>query len=192
MTQTPDEPTDPADGGTGGSEPGAGRKLDEDALEFSGYAVDGVNDPAPGPVQELGVWSLAEDGDWAGIFLTDLDGSGHSKLAGGEGDFSSLLWDNDGETLVAIFTSRGRSDLVRIRLDGTVETMGEGGTWDSPVTTSLGPIATYEAIWKGTGLQWLFPWTTGEDRTIAAKNGRFEDQFEPYQVHLYRIESSKP
>ena len=32
------------------------------------------------------------------------------------------------------------------------------------------PIATYEAIWKGTGLQWLFPWTTGEDRTIAALN----------------------
>jgi general nucleoside transport system permease protein len=32
------------------------------------------------------------------------------------------------------------------------------------------PIATYEAIWKGTGLQWPFPWTTGEDRTIAALN----------------------
>jgi general nucleoside transport system permease protein len=32
------------------------------------------------------------------------------------------------------------------------------------------PIATYEAIWEGTGLQWLFPWTTGEDRTIAALN----------------------
>jgi general nucleoside transport system permease protein len=32
------------------------------------------------------------------------------------------------------------------------------------------PIATYEAIWKGTGLQWLFPWTTGDDRTIAALN----------------------
>jgi ABC-type uncharacterized transport system permease subunit len=32
------------------------------------------------------------------------------------------------------------------------------------------PFATYEAIWKGTGLQWLFPWTTGEDRTLAAIN----------------------
>jgi ABC-type uncharacterized transport system permease subunit len=32
------------------------------------------------------------------------------------------------------------------------------------------PIATYEAIWKGTGLQWLFPWTTGDDRAIAAIN----------------------
>jgi ABC-type uncharacterized transport system permease subunit len=32
------------------------------------------------------------------------------------------------------------------------------------------PISTYEAIWKGTGLQWLFPWTTGEDRQLAAVN----------------------
>jgi general nucleoside transport system permease protein len=32
------------------------------------------------------------------------------------------------------------------------------------------PIATYEAIWRGTGLQWVFPWTTGEDRELAALN----------------------
>jgi len=32
------------------------------------------------------------------------------------------------------------------------------------------PIATYEAIFEGTGLQWLFPWVTGEDRTTAALN----------------------
>jgi ABC-type uncharacterized transport system permease subunit len=32
------------------------------------------------------------------------------------------------------------------------------------------PISTYEAIWKGTGLQWVFPWTTGEDRELAALN----------------------
>jgi simple sugar transport system permease protein len=32
------------------------------------------------------------------------------------------------------------------------------------------PISTYEAIWRGTGLQWIFPWTTGEDREIAALN----------------------
>ncbi len=32
------------------------------------------------------------------------------------------------------------------------------------------PISTYEAIWKGTGLQWFFPWTTGEDRELAALN----------------------
>src|SRR5918999_1769300 len=32
------------------------------------------------------------------------------------------------------------------------------------------PISTYEAIWRGAGLQWLFPWTTGEDRELAALN----------------------
>jgi general nucleoside transport system permease protein len=32
------------------------------------------------------------------------------------------------------------------------------------------PISTYKAIWEGTGLQWLFPWTTGEDRELAALN----------------------
>jgi ABC-type uncharacterized transport system permease subunit len=32
------------------------------------------------------------------------------------------------------------------------------------------PFSTYEAIWKGTGLQWFFPWTTGEDRDLAAVN----------------------
>jgi simple sugar transport system permease protein len=38
------------------------------------------------------------------------------------------------------------------------------------LVTGSDPIATYEAIWKGTGLQWLFPWTTGADRTLAASN----------------------
>jgi ABC-type uncharacterized transport system permease subunit len=36
--------------------------------------------------------------------------------------------------------------------------------------TGNDPIATYEEIFKGTGLQWLFPWVTGDDRTTAALN----------------------
>jgi ABC-type uncharacterized transport system permease subunit len=32
------------------------------------------------------------------------------------------------------------------------------------------PVATYEAIFEGTGLQWIFPWVTGEDRATAALN----------------------
>jgi simple sugar transport system permease protein len=32
------------------------------------------------------------------------------------------------------------------------------------------PIATYEAIFRGSGLQWFFPWVTGDDRTLAALN----------------------
>jgi simple sugar transport system permease protein len=38
------------------------------------------------------------------------------------------------------------------------------------LVTGSDPIETYKAIWKGTGLQWLFPWTTGADRDIAASN----------------------
>jgi general nucleoside transport system permease protein len=38
------------------------------------------------------------------------------------------------------------------------------------LVTGSDPIATYEAIWKGTGLQWIFPWTTGADRDLAATN----------------------
>jgi general nucleoside transport system permease protein len=36
--------------------------------------------------------------------------------------------------------------------------------------TGHDPIATYKAIFNGTGLNWLFPWVTGTDRTIAALN----------------------
>jgi general nucleoside transport system permease protein len=38
------------------------------------------------------------------------------------------------------------------------------------LVTGADPIATYEAIWKGTGLQWVFPWVTGADRELAAAN----------------------
>ncbi len=38
------------------------------------------------------------------------------------------------------------------------------------LVTGKDPIAIYEAIWKGTGLQWFFPWTTGADRDLAASN----------------------
>ena len=36
--------------------------------------------------------------------------------------------------------------------------------------TGNDPLATYKAIFEGTGLQWLFPWVTGEDRELAALN----------------------
>ena len=32
------------------------------------------------------------------------------------------------------------------------------------------PLSTYRAIFNGTGLNWLFPWVTGADRTLAAIN----------------------
>src|SRR3954468_23242740 len=36
--------------------------------------------------------------------------------------------------------------------------------------TGHDPIATYKAIFNGTGLNWFFPWTSAEDRTVAALN----------------------
>jgi general nucleoside transport system permease protein len=36
--------------------------------------------------------------------------------------------------------------------------------------TGKDPIATYRAIFDGTGLNWFFPWISAEDRTIAALN----------------------
>jgi general nucleoside transport system permease protein len=36
--------------------------------------------------------------------------------------------------------------------------------------TGNDPIATYKAIFEGTGFQWLFPWVTGDDRTTAGLN----------------------
>jgi general nucleoside transport system permease protein len=36
--------------------------------------------------------------------------------------------------------------------------------------TGHDPLQTYKGIFNGTGLNWLFPWTTGDDRTNAAFN----------------------
>jgi simple sugar transport system permease protein len=36
--------------------------------------------------------------------------------------------------------------------------------------TGHNPLSTYKAIFDGTGLNWLFPWVTGDSRTEAATN----------------------
>jgi ABC-type uncharacterized transport system permease subunit len=36
--------------------------------------------------------------------------------------------------------------------------------------TGSSPFTTYKAIFEGSGLNWLFPWISSEDRTIAALN----------------------
>ena len=38
------------------------------------------------------------------------------------------------------------------------------------ITTGKNPIETYKAIFDGSGLNWLFPWVTGDDRVTAAFN----------------------
>jgi ABC-type uncharacterized transport system permease subunit len=62
--------------------------------------------------------------------------------------------------------------------------MRGGGVW-VPIVTALvaffaggivialsgaDPLSTYKAIFDGTGLNWFFPWVTGDDRVIAAGN----------------------
>jgi simple sugar transport system permease protein len=37
-------------------------------------------------------------------------------------------------------------------------------------TTGKNPLDTYKAIFDGTGLNWLFPWVTGDDRITASLN----------------------
>jgi simple sugar transport system permease protein len=34
--------------------------------------------------------------------------------------------------------------------------------------TGKNPLTTYKAVFNGTGLNWLFPWVTGNERTLAA------------------------
>ena len=38
------------------------------------------------------------------------------------------------------------------------------------VTTGKNPLETYRAIFDGSGLNWLFPWVTGDERVTAAFN----------------------
>ena len=38
------------------------------------------------------------------------------------------------------------------------------------VTTGKNPLETYRAIFEGSGLNWLFPWVTGEERVAAGFN----------------------
>jgi ABC-type uncharacterized transport system permease subunit len=38
------------------------------------------------------------------------------------------------------------------------------------LVTGHNPLSTYKAIFNGTGLNWLFPWTSSDDRTTAALN----------------------
>jgi dipeptidyl aminopeptidase/acylaminoacyl peptidase len=86
-----------------------------------------------------------EDGDWAGVFVTGLDDDRREKVAGGDRDFHSLAWAEDGRSLYAVATARGASDLVRIDLGGSVETIAPGGAWGTPLVTPAGVVAVHEA-----------------------------------------------
>ena len=38
------------------------------------------------------------------------------------------------------------------------------------LATGKNPLSVYRAVFDGTGLNWLFPWVTGQERTLAALN----------------------
>jgi general nucleoside transport system permease protein len=38
------------------------------------------------------------------------------------------------------------------------------------LATGANPFSTYKAIFEGSGLNWLFPWVSGDDRSLAALN----------------------
>lgn len=92
------------------------------------------------------IYYTLEQGQWSGVFTCDLDGENHRQLASGEHDFSDLSSDlTGGGGVVAIATSRGRSNLVRISPEGEVEVVAEGGTWQTPGSVAGGIVAIHEA-----------------------------------------------
>jgi simple sugar transport system permease protein len=74
---------------------------------------------------------------------------------------------------------------VPVTVAGRLSTYLRGGGIITPIITVIfaffvgglvvlatggNPIETYKAIFDGTGLNWLFPWTSEEDRIVAALN----------------------
>ena len=56
------------------------------------------------------------------------------------------------------------------------------------LATGKDPIATYRAIWNGTGLNWPFLWISGQDTTIAAQPTRGLDVGAIEFVHRRLVE----
>ncbi len=88
---------------------------------------------------------VLEDGDWRAVYVTDLDGESHDLFTKDDADFSDLTWSPQGNSLAAIRTRDGQADLVTIAQDGTVETVAEGGFWQTPQWAGESLIAVYEA-----------------------------------------------
>ena len=83
-------------------------------------------------------------------------------------------------------SDRGRTGEARVTVASRLSGYLRGGGILVPLITALlaflvggllvalatgaNPIDTYRAIFEGSGLNWLFPWVTGDDRTLAALN----------------------
>jgi len=48
--------------------------------------------------------------------------------------------------------------------------------------TGHDPFSTYSAIFKGTGLNWLFPWVSGVERSVPLTHGN--SQFRPVPLKI--------
>lgn len=88
---------------------------------------------------------VIEDGDWRTIRLADLGTGDHRLVARDEADFDDLEWSPDGSRLVAVRSARGRADLVVVDLEGNVETVQEGGFWQTPTWAGDDIVAIHEA-----------------------------------------------
>ncbi len=88
---------------------------------------------------------VTENGDWRAVYTTDLDGTDHRLLAEDDADFGALAWSADGSRLAATRSARGAADLVVISDEGRVETVSQGGFWQTPHWAGEILVAIYEA-----------------------------------------------
>jgi len=88
---------------------------------------------------------VQEEAEWRSIFLTDLEGADHQRIAAAEADFGQLAWSREGDRLAAIRAGRGQADLVSVGLDGSVDTIAAGGLWQTPVWAGNDLVAVHES-----------------------------------------------
>ncbi len=89
---------------------------------------------------------VIEEDDWRAVYVADLASGEHRLLAKDAADFGELVWSPDGRLLAATRSHRGQSDLVTISLDGRVDTVADGGFWESPVWAGDTLVAVYESF----------------------------------------------
>ena len=72
-------------------------------------------------------------------------------------------------TSPAALTAFGRGiSGVMVPVITTVIAFIAGGL--NVLATGHNPLSTYQSIFNGTGLNWLFPWVSGSERSLAAVN----------------------
>jgi simple sugar transport system permease protein len=94
--------------------------------------------------------------------VTDLEPQPGAALAGEEGLEAAAV------TPAARLASYVRGGGIVVPLLTTVLAFFVGGL--VILFTGHNPFSTYKAIFNGTGLNWIFPWTSSDDRTTAALN----------------------